>query len=39
MVADSSSKQLKQWKLQRKEHVMEYAGEYYCFAAKEDIFW
>lgn len=39
MVADSSDKQLKQWKVQRKEHVMAFTGEDYCFAVKEDIFW
>lgn len=39
MVVDSSSKQLKQWKVQSKEYVMAFTEEHYCFAVTEDIFW
>lgn len=38
MVVDISSKQLKQWKVKSKEHVMAFTGVYYCFAVTEDIF-
>lgn len=38
MVVDSSSKQLKQWKVQSKEYVMAFTEEHYCFAVNRGHF-